>query len=250
MRNATDHRRASLVRHGLTYPTGPINKFGCITVGDMIDQCSLCKAPVLGIQGNDLVIQPYFLHTREGAILESIAGSVHSSCLHESPYSQNYHDAMRVYVTNHLRSRLFRECENGFIARHDNTLDLIVVFDLTFSIRLSSKQVAKTRIDAWGMQVPCKSQINVHRILRKLEVDSLLNDFKHGGIKLAHLMDLTENTQKMGPYTRLEGAVLRPYADDPEASIGNLHKHVICGELFHEVLLPPDISEIIRSFSS
>lgn len=212
---------------------------------DMNTFCPFCKASVLGIQGNDVVIRPYQLHSSGGAQLDDVVGSVHSSCLKKSKYAQYYSSAMRAYVESVLRPRLLRDYEGGFAALLSNSGDWIVVFDNAFSVQLSPQQLGQATFDSSEMAVPCRSQINVNVRLRESDRTSLEHEFRHTGIALSHVLDLVGIPQSLCEHISVENALLRPYGDDPEASLEALQNNIVCGELTHVVRLPNDAGKLI-----
>lgn len=208
-------------------------------------RCQLCKHIVIGIEGNDVVIPSYLLRSSAGANLESVVGSVHSSCLRTSRYATEYSLAMKDYVESVLMPRSIESYVGGFAAQLSNTRDWIVVFDDAFSARISPKRLRKIKFDSLEAIIPWESEILVRVPLRESDKAFLAHGFSHNGIPLPKLLDLAGVSPGHCEHISVEDAILRPYSDDPDASFEALQDNVIGGHLTHDIRFPGHIGKLI-----
>lgn len=205
--------------------------------------CSLCRTPVLGIEGADLNIENYCFPPHSSSPLMELTGPIHSSCLGRSHCPEEYATVMEKYVRNILRPKRIDCCDGGFVARLNT--DILIVFNVTHGVRLVARQATNAIPLPDGIRVDCTSSVTISCPIPSSEIQSLATELRTTGIPFRRVLELASVPEEPYESIPLGEARLVPFPDEPKITFLALQAGVFSGDVKHQVDLPECVAKLI-----
>lgn len=197
--------------------------------------CSLCKKPIIGIKGQDLVLDTYLLSEsiEDKRILEKgIFGSVHIKCLLNDYSNYNF---WHKKLSEHYLNGSFYEC-NDDILINKNSLEIMSFEEnQIFSLRnieiLSINQIENTILirDEINVDLTSLKNNDIIRLTKKLKDENQSY--------LSELIDLIKINELIINPIILSNAIIKPFDNDKDETFYNLKESFFSGICEYKILV-------------